>query len=305
MSGRTRCLLTTALVVAAALGGTACQSEAFDPGDTDQLAVSSEGTVFGSTVARGSGESRAEAKDRLDATFGPLTVVRYFSAHLPPDWKTLQRELGSASLVISFKADPASVLAGEVDHELGRWFRDAPTDRDIYWAYFHEPENNVEHGDFSAEEFRLAWEHIAQLASSVDNPSLHPTVVLMCYTVHPASGRDWRDYVPDTNLLEVLGWDCYNSGARQGRYHAPERLLARAVNVSRTAGADWAVAELGSRVAEGDDGTGRAAWLVAVGDYARREGARFVTYFNSTVGADFRLRDEPSVSAWRSLVSGG
>ena len=67
------------------------------------------------------------------------------------------------------------------------------------------------------------------------------------------------------------------------------------------------MAELGSRLAVGDDGSGRAAWLADVGAYAREHDAAFVLYFDVNDGADpkdFTLGDPSSISAWRDLVQG-
>jgi hypothetical protein len=57
-------------------------------------------------------------------------------------------------------------------------------------------------------------------------------------------------------------------------------------------------------MAAGDDGTGRAKWLTAIGGYARANGAAYITYFDSTVGGDFRLLDAPSRNAWRAVIAG-
>lgn len=291
-----------ALVSVVSAAGCATSSQ-LTSGDDVSSGPDPSGTVFGSTVAQGAGESRSEALTRLDAVYGPVPLVRVYAAGLPPSWDTLGQSLDDTQGVVSFKAHPSAVLSGETDDRLRRWFAEAPEDRDTYWVYFHEPENNVESGQFTAAEFRAAWEHIAALAAEQDNERLHATVVLMCYTVDPASGRDWHDYVPDSDSLEVLAWDCYNHRSDQGAYTPPDLLLDRAVRTADDRGVDWAVAELGARLATGDEGTGRAQWLEAVGSYAIRREARFVTYFDSTVGADFRLKDEPSIQAWRALVT--
>lgn len=292
-------------VVALGVGGllASCATSAGLTADGKPDSAVDGGTVFGSTVARETGESRADALARVDATYGPVPLVRVYAPGLPPSWDTLGPVLGDAEVVVSFKAAPLEVLSGSADDRLRQWFATAPQDRDTYWVYFHEPENNVEHGHFTPEDYRAAWVHIASLAAEQNNQRLQATVVLMCYTVNPASGRDWRDYVPSTDALEVLAWDCYNHGTDNGRYTPPDVLLDHSVRTANERGVDWAVAELGARLVNGDDGTGRAQWLSAVGDYAIGNGARFVTYFDSTVGADFRLNDDPSIEAWQSLVT--
>lgn len=293
-----RAPVAVATVVMLVLAVVGCAKVPTDPTDL------SGHPVFGSTVAQQPGETLGDAHTRVDAEYGPVPLLRIYSPSLPPSWATLKQDLGSVPIVISFKAPPGEVLSGALDDRLSTWFRQAPTHRDTYWIYFHEPENDVAQGSFTPEQFREAWQHIAELAVDQHNPNLHATMVLMCYTANPASGRDWRAYVPSAALLEVLAWDCYNHQARDGGYADPAAMLHRAVDASRSAGADWGVAELGSRLAPGDDGSERATWLTTVGDYARREGARFVTYFDSTVGGDFRLSDPASIAAWRALVTG-
>ena len=41
-----------------------------------------------------------------------------------------------------------------------------------------------------------------------------------------------------------------------------------------------------------------------MGDYAKANGITFVSYFQSTRGADWRLLDARSVNAWSALVAG-
>ncbi len=184
--------------------------------------------------------------------------------------------------------------------ELLAWFRNAPVDRDTYWVYFHEPEDNVERGDFTAQEFSDAWSHVARLAASVDNPRLRATMILMCWTVNETSGRDWHDYVPTSGEVDVLAWDCYAKGADAHSYADPAELLEPARVASSEVGADWAIAELGARIQPGT-GTDRAAWMEA----GRRlrgatHGAVFVTWFDAPIGGAFQLTDEPSIRAWAS-----
>ncbi|MFC4783452.1 hypothetical protein ACT8ZV_03195 [Nocardioides sp. MAHUQ-72] len=258
-------------------------------------------TVFGSNVWRAPGEDRATALARIDAAYGPVGLLRIFGSWPPPTWTDLTAETGARPLVISFRIPPDVVLSGSADARLTAWFRSAPTDRDIYWVYFHEPEDQSEKGWFTPEQFAAAWSHVAELAAAVDNPRLHATMVLMCWTADERSGRDWRSYVP-TSGVEVLAWDCYAKGHDAATYADPSSLLDPARSASALAGATWAIAEIGARVAPGADGSDRARWLEEVGRYAEDHHARFVTYFDAPVGGDFRLRDEPSVRAWAALV---
>jgi hypothetical protein len=206
--------------------------------------------------------------------------------------------------VVSFRLRPSKVLAGEFDDELTAWFREAPRDRDTYWVFYHEPEDETERGTFTADAFRDAWSHVARLAAAADNPRLHATLVLMCWTASDRSGRDWRDFVPDDGGVEVLAWDCYAKGHDASTYADTAALLEPAREASAAVGADWAIGELGARIMPGDDGHERAAWLTQVGEYARAHGARFVAYFDAPIGGSFRLTDQPSIDAWAALVDG-
>ena len=261
-------------------------------------------TLFGSTVWQAPGETPADALQRVDGTYGPIDVARLYSEGLPPSWADLETEVGDRPLVVSFKAPPATVLSGAVDDELETWFAEAPVDRDTWWVYYHEPEDDVEAGAFSAADFRAAWTHVAKLAEQADNPRLHATVVLMCWTVAPESGRDWHDYAPPADLVEVLAWDCYAHGDTADSYVPPDQLLGPAVAAADELGVAWGIGETGARVAPGEDSAGRAEWLTDLGAYAREHDARFVTYFDSPGNGNFQLEDTTSIDAWAELVSG-
>lgn len=261
-------------------------------------------TLFGSTLWQAPGETGADALVRLDATFGPLRAVRLYSDGLPPDWSEIAAQVGHRPVVVSFKAEPAEVLSGVFDDELGAWLAAAPASHPTFWTYFHEPEDDVERGSFTAAEFAAAWSHVARLAAQTGNDRLVATVVLMCWTVNPASGRDWQAYAPPAELVDVLAWDCYAHGDSTASYIHAGQLLGPAIAASAELGADWGIAELGARIAGPDAADDRARWLATVGDAAREQQARFVTYFDSPVGGDFQLRDRESIAAWAELVAG-
>ena len=170
-------------------------------------------------------------------------------------WTYLDGLLGDRPAVVSFRPSPRSVLSGRWDRTLRAWFRAAPTDRDTWWAYFHEPEDDVERGFFRARQFKQAWKHVDQIARSVDNPRLHATVILMCWTPQEKSGRDWRDFVPADGRVDVLAFDCYAKGRESEAYADPERMFAAGYRAARAIGAEWAVSELGAIRDSADDGT--------------------------------------------------
>ena len=271
---------------------------------SDGQSSRAEGPLFGSTVSVRQGESLDDAVARIEGEIGRLPIVRVYSAGAPPSWADVERRAGDSAVVVSFKLAPSDVLSGALDDQLTEWFRAAPDDRAVYWVYYHEPEDNIESGGFTAAEFRAAWSHIAALAADIDNRHLHSALVLMCWSLEKESGRTWTDYIPTERSPDVLAWDCYNRAADDGEYAAPERLFDRSVKISERVGAQWAVAEVGSEIASGDGGQGRARWLESIVQYARSKDAAFVTYFHALQDGDYALTDSASQSAWRRIMSG-
>jgi hypothetical protein len=293
-------VLLASLLVSALVAGCSQTSTSTSTSPPEQ---SHRPTLFGTNVWRAPGEGRAQAMARVDATYGRVAVARIFSPQLPDPWPSLKREVGDRPVVVSFRLPPAEILSGAADAPLRAWFRAAPRDRDTFWAYFHEPEDSVERGEFTAEDFAAAWSHVADLAAEAHNPRLRATMILMCWTAQPGSGRSWRDYVPDTGAVKVLAWDCYAKGDNSVTYADPADLLDPAREASADAGAGWGIAELGARSSPTSGGGDRAEWLTDIGTYAQEHGARFVTLFDAPIGGEFRVTDQSSIAAWADLVA--
>ena len=262
----------------------------------------STGTRYGASFQARSGESYRAALARTDKTLGRLDLVRVFYPRAPAPWPG---KAPGRDVVVSFKLSPRLVVAGNWDAAMRTWFAGAPKNLDVYWSYWHEPENDIEAGSFTAAEYKAAFEHLDQLAKKANNPRLRSTVILQSYSTRPASGRNWRDYVPDPGSVDVLAWDVYNRDTSQ--YSSPADLLDAPLRASESLGRPFAVAELGSALVAGDDGSGRAAWLRSVGAYLKQHDAVFVAYFDFSWNGganDYRLQDRPSVQAWKDLSGG-
>lgn len=259
-------------------------------------------TRFGSTVFEREGETYRDAFLRVQRTYGRLGAVRMFSPGLPPSWSKIRQDVGDTRVIVSFKAEPAAILSGRHDRTLRQWFAAAPEDRITRWSYWHEPEDDIEAGQLRDGSYRRAWKHLHKLANSAHNSKLRSTLILMCWTAEKNSGRRWRDYYAGDRVVDLLAFDCYNAGHRNGRYRAPRDLLGPASRLADRIGKPWAVTELGSVVVSGDRGRGRAGWLRRTSRFLRSHDARFCTYFDSDIGVDFRLHDGPSRKAWRGLV---
>ena len=261
------------------------------------------GTLFGTSLWTGDGSNAAQALTRETTAVGRPDIVRTYYQGMPAAWPG-SAGVSGGPVAVSFKAAPKDVMSGRLDGQFSNWFSTAPKDRPIYWSYFHEPENDVESGSFTTADYRAAWVHLSGLADRANNPQLRSNLILMCWTLQTGSHRNWQDYFAGASVIDTIGWDCYNKSFSKGSYGDPASMLGKAVATSKAAGVNWAVAELGSKMAAGDNGTGRAAWLTAIGSYARANGAAYITYFDSTVGGDFRLLDAPSKSAWRQVIAG-
>ena len=269
------------------------------PGRTGTAPASS--TLFGAAYQVTRQEPEDVALARTDEMLGRLDVVRVFHPGFPEPWPG---RAPGRNVVVSFKLEPAAVLEGVHDEAMSGWFRNAPRDVDVHWSYFHEPEDDIEDGRFTAEQYRAAFAHLQELARESVGPRLRSALILQSYTTLPLSGRDWRDYYPGDEAVDTFAWDVYNRPARDGGYTPPEKLLGPQIEISRSVGKPFAVAELGSVIVEGDDGSGRAQWLREVGDYLKAQGAVFVTYFDLAFNDgqdDYRLRDAASQQAWKDV----
>jgi hypothetical protein len=283
---------------------TAVQAEAgtAQPAQT-RTAAAAQTTRFGAAIWPVNGESYQAALARADKTYGRMDTTRVFYAGLPAPWPG-NAGLSGRHVVVSFKAAPKDVMAGKHDALLKNWFKTAPTNRDVDWIYFHEPENDIERGAFTAAQYRSAFRHIAGLAKQAKNPRLRATVNLMCWTYVKASKRSWKNYYPGSDVVDVMAYDCYNAGANSGKYSDPATIYGPAIANARALGKPFGIAETGSKVIKGDTGAkGRAVWLDKVGTYLSAQRARYVTYFDCTVGGEFRLLDKASQAVWKKHVA--
>jgi len=256
---------------------------------------------YGASFQLERSESYESALARTDYALGRLDVVRVFYPGAPDPWPG---KAPGRDVVVSFKLDPRAVLAGDHDQDMRAWFESAPRALDVHWVYWHEPEDEVEGGSFTAAQFRDAFARLDGLADETGNPRLESTVVLMSWSTREASGRDWRDYFPPRDTVDVLAWDVYNRRGDRGHYSTPIELLDAPRKAAESVGKPFAIAELGSVLIDGDDGAGRAQWLRSMGAYLSEYRAVFVTYFNFSWNDgvdDYRLRDRSSRLAWREL----
>src|SRR4051812_41286315 len=189
---------------------------------------------WGSSVMAYGGENYAQAFTRVGNQLKP-EIVRFFHRGAP-SWPTAKT--GNSPLVISFALPPQEVVKGTHDAQLRAFF--AATPRPTYWTYKHEPEDDMERGAFTSAQYKAAWRHIAKIADASGKP-LRATLILMGWTAKPQSGRNFADFYPGADVIDVLAWDCYAWGPND----TPASVYGAARSLSQQAGKPWAVAETG------------------------------------------------------------
>ena len=149
------------------------------------------------------------------SAFGRLPIVRVYYRGLPsPDaWTTGLAEANHSAVIVSFKALPTTILSGADDAALRHFFDTAPSGHPIYYSYYHEPEDNIEAGQFKLGDYKAAWARVVKIADAAHNPYLHSTLILMSWDLVKASHRYWKNYLPGGGIISTLGWDAYPVGS--------------------------------------------------------------------------------------------
>lgn len=261
--------------------------------------------LLGVSVPKVDGDAPDSVVAGLRGTFGKLPVVRVFESKLPPatwDADPTLAALGTGSAVVySFKGNVANAATGAFDARVTRFLESKPAGIKAWVVFHHEPEDDIERGEYTAEDFVAATAHLAPVIRAAGGV---PTEILQSYTLRPDAGRDWKTYY--SPAVDVLGWDGYNS-ARRGddpSYKSPQAFLDPVVAVAKETGKPFGFGEFGSPCISTDPScSGRAAWITAMGKALRAAGAQFGIYWNQKSDVDFTLKDAGSVDAWKSLVS--
>jgi hypothetical protein len=241
---------------------------------------------------------------RDTANFGRMPIVRVYYSGLPsPDaWTTGLAAANHSAVIVSFKARPTSILSGQDDAALKHFFDTAPSGHPIYYCYFHEPEDNIEAGQFKLADYKAAWARVVAIARAAHNPYLHSTLILMSWDLVRASHRNWRNYLPGGRIISTLGWDAYPVGSATNEHPQltpPTGFMGPAIAASRSVGLPYGFPEFGLSTARG-----RPGWLAGVARYIMRSGALFASLFNGNRQyPTLRLTDRASIAVWRRFVA--
>ena len=264
-------------------------------------------SMFGVSIPLGMDGTAPRIVQSIKNQFGSIPVARVFSATPPPEhWTddpTLAALGGSSKVVYTFKGDATAAARGDYDQQVTSFLSSRPKGLKVWFGFYHEPEDQVEAGTFTAAQYVAATAHLAPVIDAAGGVS---TTILMGYTLMPGSGRDWHDYY--SPAVDVIAWDVYNTGVKRADpiYKPVSAVMDPILEVQKETGKPFGIAEFGSQCIVSDpDCTGRAAWVAALGQAFKQDGAQFATYFDQKGvrgGPDYRLEDPPSSQAYRALI---
>lgn len=222
----------------------------------------------------------------------------------------------------SFKGSPQDVLAGAHDSGIDTLLASVPSGQQTRLTYYHEPENNVEDGDFTAQQFVDAALYVYDKVAAAANPDITYGPVLMSYTLRSSSGRNIGNYRTGTDgrdlfaLADFVGWDAYNDASWQGGWWTPKETygVIKTFHANNPGIGPPLIAETGT-VPDLADLTRRGQWIKDAAAYCAAFGCLTFDYFDSDVGGHpFFLRvyedssgtfqpDPDTIAAWQTVVS--
>jgi len=343
-------ILLLATAVAAPVAGLAVAGAASGPsGPTSSSSTSSTTTSSGGTVtswvvnsstaivSSGAVVTKAAAlhpkpllggfsKDGswYDATIGRATIYRQYDSgfHLTTWQKSyMSTRAGSAVSDLSLSIPPAQLAGGSLDARLWTFLRTTP--KTLIITNQHEPEDNIEAGQFTAAAYRAAIARLAKIVHGVnaeDGGARKVSTILMVDTLHGFKHRNPLNYWPGNDAsgrpyVDVLSFDTYawphatgTSGVPVGytdgvRWLSSAELLDPVISYAAKMGRRWMISEF-AFLEDIHNKAHRGNAIIDFVNYARLHNALAVEYWDS-VGrrADWRLKyGAISVASWKAVV---
>jgi hypothetical protein len=261
-----------------------------------------------------------------NANIGPAQIYRTYDVGFHyPTWQQTLAYLnhGNATEDYSFQLSPADVAAGKDDAILTSFI--ATTPKDVIITNWHEPEQEIAAGQFTAAQFRNSIIKLAQIVraqNALDGGTRRVSVILMYDTIYGFKGRNPYDYWPGRdpngqNWADLISFDtyalphntltaCCPRGYTDGiKWQTAKYLLDPSINFAKSIGSPWMVSEFGY-LEDIHDPTHKARSIQDFVAYARQNGAVAVEYWDASgTRADWRLRySSAATTAWRNLVQG-
>ena len=245
---------------------------------------------------------RTLRKRRLSSAIWRIVRTYYPGLPSPRAWTSGLLAANNSAVIVSFKAQPKTILSGQDDAALSHFFDTAPAGNPIYWSYYHEPEGNISDGEFTLADYKAAWAHVVSLARAAHHPDLHATLILGGYDFSPSAHRNWKDYLPGGGIISTLGWDAYPPGSAKNQDPVaapPATFMDQEIAAAKSVGLPYGFAEFGLSTP-----VGRPAWLTEVGNYLLHSGAVFASLFNGNAQyPTLKLTDAASIAVWKSFTA--
>jgi len=239
-------------------------------------------TVFGSSTG-------AHTYDEFTAMAGaPLKVRRSYEVDVPTDFtkRSTGYDIGRCATVVSMKPDLVALNTRQLDNKILYYLSTIPTDHRVHLIIWHEPEDNIENGSFSAAEYKQGQVVMRNLVNTANMNRAVPIRFggnWMSWSVNPKSGRNAEDYYPGDNVWDFLSWDGYE---QKGTTRSPVEIFGPCVNFNNSHGLRFAVAETGVSTSKPSDY--RVEWIIQNKVYASTNNAEFWCYWDGSF-ADFEL----------------
>ncbi len=269
------------------------------------------------------------------ANIGPVQIHRVYDTgwHYSTFQQTPAAGDPAAGMVTdySFNLPPAGVANHQYDAQLTTFIKSSP--KNVILDLWHEPEENIEKGQFTAAQFVAAQRVFANLVHSLnssDNAQRRVAVCLMRVTVNHYKNRNPNNYWPGKdangkNYADLIAFDAYalphatnTAGIPPGytdgvNWQSPSTILGPLVKWAGTIGSPWMVSEFGY-LEDVHDPMRRANAITAFVNYARQKAAVAVEYWDDKgQRADWRLRwstppgtqsgNSNAASAWKAAVN--
>ncbi|MEA2274542.1 MAG: hypothetical protein QOI98_3250 [Solirubrobacteraceae bacterium] len=217
--------------------------------------------MFGINVKQ-NGPPRTDPAARL-ADFGRIPMGRgpdYGLDALPSAFDKAQssRIAPEHRLQMSFKRLPSRILDGTYDRQILGYLNSVPAGRLVAVTCWHEPNDELASGTFSAADYKAAWYRIGRLITM--STSAAQLVAMPTYT-EPTNARYEDAWVVKRSSMpanSILTWDKYgnppppiNAPERQslpyrGLYHRPADVFAQTIKATKRLGwgDNWGLSEL-------------------------------------------------------------
>lgn len=239
-------------------------------------------------VVSGSPKSKQATYNDYVASCGTPDYVRIYLndtqsslANFPTTWPVAGElsDYATRGTYLSFKPDFTTWNAGGYDSKLTQLVNNYPG-LSLDLSVYHEPEDNVEAGDFTLATWKLAMSHLVTIAASINDPRVKTWATMGGFTWDTASGRtpdDW--YVAGIN---GYGVDTYNdpSARHDGRaWKYPAALMANFTGWANAKGLLKGWIEIGC-APDFNDVNARAVWIAQAGTYLVANGYSRASYFD-------------------------